>query len=162
MLLGSCNFWTDHLCSGLSSKLGSWTNQTVPPGVNTRDQTLRKGCWADQCLFSWSSWDYVPLHDFLEKKHNLTIQAQTVEYNTVYSVEMESLFPSNSLHLHPTSCSLHSPLVRMSVTCHATSLHYTDIYLCLHDHFESKKKHWRDGIYFTVERGTNMVDTVIK
>ena len=47
-----------------------------------------------------------------------------MEYNTVYSVEMESLFPSNSLHLHPTSCSLYSPLVRMSVTCHATSLHY--------------------------------------
>ena len=42
----------------------------------------------------------------------------------VYSVEMESLFPSNSLHLDPTSCSLHAPLVRMSVTCHATSLHY--------------------------------------
>ena len=38
---------------------------------------------------------------------------------------MESLFPSNSLHLDPTSCSFfHLSPVRMSVTCHATSLHY--------------------------------------
>ena len=63
---------------------------------------------------------FIPLSvsDWLIRKHHpirdeqmaRQLQAVTpVEYNTVYSVEMESLFPSNSLHLDPTSCSLPFP-----------------------------------------------------
>ena len=98
MFCSSCNTVIDHLRKSVAEK------------------HLEKDCFV---MFK-----LVLLCMYVQASFIMQYYYQIVEYNTVYSVEMESLFPSNSLHLPPTSCSLHFPLVRMSVTCHATSLHY--------------------------------------